>query len=135
MERREELLRQARDVRRHAHAPYSGFRVGAALLAEDGAIYVGCNVENASYGMTVCAERGALSAAVAAGGRRFTAIAISSTGSDPVPPCGACRQALGEFAVDLVVVSEANGQVSEWRLDELLPEPFLEVPSPRSESS
>ena len=105
------------------------------MLAEDGAIYVGCNVENASYGMTVCAERGALSAAVAAGGRRFTAIAVSSTGSDPVAPCGACRQALGEFAVGLVVVSEANGQISEWRLDELLPEPFLEVPSPGPESS
>lgn len=124
MEGNEELLRRARDVRDQAYAPYSGYRVGAALRASDGSVHVGCNVENASYGVTMCAERVALGAAVAAGRRAFRALAVSVDGGAPAPPCGACRQALIEFSRDLQVVSEAPGGRSEWSLATLLPEPF-----------
>ncbi len=105
-------------------------------MAEDGTIHLGCNVENASYGLTVCAEQGALSAAIAAGRRRFRMIAVSTSGNEPVAPCGACRQALAEFAQDhLLVVSEGGGNVSEWLLTQLLPEPFVKIPSSSVESS
>ncbi|HZD04625.1 MAG TPA: cytidine deaminase [Longimicrobiales bacterium] len=124
MEGAEELLRRAREVREHAHAPYSGFRVGAALMTRDGTVHVGSNVENASYGVTLCAERVALGAAVSGGHRRFRALALSSTAPGPVPPCGLCRQALVEFEPDLPVVSEGRDGVAEWTLGALLPEPF-----------
>ena len=120
------LLERARTVRDQAYAPYSGFHVGAALEAEDGSLHVGCNVENASYPLTVCAERNAIAAAVAAGRRRFRMLALSVSGTDPVTPCGGCRQALAEFGIDLRVVSEgAGGGRREWTLAELLPEPFI----------
>ncbi len=123
------LLAHAADARDRAYAPYSNFRVGAALLTVDGTIVVGCNVENASYPAGTCAERVALGAAVAAGLRQFAAIAISSDAAEPTPPCGICRQALAEFGMELLVVSQAAGTAREartarWSLGELLPHPF-----------
>lgn len=118
------LLARAREARERAYAPYSGFKVGAALLAENGSVHVGCNVESASYGLTICAERAAVAAAVAAGVTRFSAVAITTTGVDAVAPCGACRQVMAEFAPGIRVISEAAGKRAEWSLDQLLPEPF-----------
>ena len=121
----EALLARARAVREQAYAPYSRYPVGAVLESEDGALFEGCNVENASSPVTLCAERGALSAAVAAGRRRFRRLYLSTTGSEAVAPCGACRQALTEFAPELEIVSEAGGDVRRWTLDELLPARFV----------
>lgn len=125
---RDALMARARAARDRAHAPYSEFHVGAALLTVDGEVFEGCNVENASYGLTICAERGAVMAAVAAGKKSFRAVFIATDGSEPVAPCGACRQVLAEFAPDLLVVSEAGGQTTEWTMDRLLPEPFRGLP-------
>lgn len=103
------LMTAARAVALHAHAPYSRFRVGAAVLAEDGRVFVGCNVENASHGLALCAERAALSAAIAAGARRFVAVAVTCpdagphAGAEGRSPCGACRQWMLELAPDAVV--------------------------------
>ena len=91
------LERAASAVRKRAHAPYSRFLVGAALLAEDGRVFTGANVENASYGLSLCAERGAIAAAIAAGVKKFRAIAIASAGARPATPCGMCRQVMVEF--------------------------------------
>jgi cytidine deaminase len=99
--------------------------VGAALETDSGEVFVGSNVENGSYGLTMCAERVAVGAAVSAGHRRFRRIAVSTDAETPTPPCGACRQVLAEFGMDLRVLSEARGKQVEWRLRDLLPEPFL----------
>src|SRR5690348_11154264 len=108
-----------------AYAPYSNFRVGAALLASDGSISEGCNVENAAYPAGICAERGAVSAAVARGNRSFETIMIATEADQPTPPCGMCRQVLEEFSPHLIVVSATrDGREARWTLDELLPKAF-----------
>jgi len=117
-----DLIAQARDARRRAYAPYSDFAVGAALLARDGRVFTGCNVENASYGLTVCAERVAVFKAISEGCRDFVALAVvSETG---VTPCGACRQVLVEFAVEQVIVARPDGSYTIFALGELIPHAF-----------
>ncbi len=126
--KREELLAAARRARAAAYAPYSGFTVGAALLTEDGRIYSGCNVENAAYSPTLCAERVALGAAIAAGDRRFTALAViggHGEREEDCSPCGVCRQTLSEFSDgDLVFLFHHGGALVEQPLSALLPAGF-----------
>jgi len=108
-----------------AYAPYSGFRVGAAIEAADGSIHSGCNVENASFSVTMCAERVALGSAIRSGHRSLSRVYICSDSPEPVPPCGTCRQALSEFGLDLEVVSEGrDGRARSWSLSDLLPAQF-----------
>jgi len=118
------LVAKAREVMAHAHAPYSRFRVGAAIEAEDGRVFVGCNVENASYGLTICAERMAVGAAVAAGATRFRRIALTTQVDPPGPPCGACRQVLAEFGLGLEVLAAGPASERRWVLRALLPDAF-----------
>jgi cytidine deaminase len=119
------LLAFAREAQEKAYAPYSGFRVGAAIFA-GGEIYQGCNVENAAYGSTVCAERGAAMAAVLAGNTYFDAIAVVGDSQDPTVPCGCCRQFLAEFNPDMrVIMGGREEHVQATSLDELLPEAFV----------
>ena len=119
------LRERALAVMDRAYAPYSNFRVGASLLASDGTIADGCNVENAAYPVGICAERGALAAAIARGSRTFEAIAIATEADEPTPPCGMCRQMLEEFSPHMLVVSVTrSGGEARWSLDELLPKAF-----------
>jgi cytidine deaminase len=118
-----ELTAAAAAVRERAYAPYSQFRVGAALRAADGTIYAGCNVENASYGLTICAERNAIAQAIAAGMRDFTAVAVVT--ENGVTPCGACRQVLVEFGPEMmVIVADRRGRRRIYTLAELLLDAF-----------
>ena len=119
------LLEAARAAQRRAYAPYSKYHVGAALEAEDGTVFSGCNVENASYGLTICAERTALGAAVSAGARRFRRLVVVSDSDPPASPCGACRQMLAEFG--LAARRPRRGPGARAALDpgqELLPDAF-----------
>ncbi len=119
-----ELVRRAREVMENAYAPYSHFHVGAAIEAEDGTVHVGCNVENASYGLTICAERMAVGAAVAAGKRRLVRVVVATGIEPPATPCGACRQLLAEFGLDLEVITIGPSSERRWKLRDLLPEAF-----------
>lgn len=124
---RENLVRQATGACRNAHAPYSGFHVGAAVLAAGGEVFTGCNVENASYGLTVCAERVALWNAASAGHRAFMGMALVTNGDAPAPPCGACRQVMAEFCDNSfpVISTTLDGAgPAEFRLGDLLPHAF-----------
>jgi len=121
----EELLAAALEVLNQAHAPYSEFRVGAALLDAEGKVHVGCNVENASFGLTICAERVAVSSAVASGAREYRSMVIAFVGETKVPPCGACRQFMAEFAPELEIAwGGPEGIVGRAILSELLPGAF-----------
>jgi cytidine deaminase len=123
------MRERALSAMERAYAPYSRFHVGAALLAVDGSITEGCNVENAAYPVGLCAERAALAAAVARGVRDFRAITIATNADEPSPPCGMCRQALVEFSPELQVISiTRSGREARWSLVELLPAAF----APRS---
>ncbi|MFZ4578897.1 MAG: cytidine deaminase [Myxococcota bacterium] len=120
-----EVVKAAVDVRRHAYAPYSGFLVGAALRTKSGRIFTGVNVENASFPVTICAERSALVAAVTQGEREFDEVAVVTDAAEPAAPCGLCRQMLAEFGVDLwVTVIGRQGPAYRVRLSELLPHAF-----------
>ena len=120
-----DLLRAARQARRHARAAFSGFKVGAALETADGTIVTGCNIENATYGLTICAERVAMFKALSEGHRRFRRIAVVADTSGPTPPCGACRQILWEFGGDLdVILANLRRETGRHRLSALLPMPF-----------
>lgn len=119
------LLDAARAAKQRAYAPYSEFRVGAALQSADGRIFTGCNVENASYPVGICAERVALGTAVASGARRFGRLAIATDAARPTPPCGMCRQALSEFGLELEIESAGRAGASvRWQLRDLLPAHF-----------
>src|SRR5713226_2971209 len=120
-----ELIRLALKARQNACAPYSKFKVGAALLASNGKVFTGSNVENATYGLTVCAERVALWKALSEGERKFVRIAIASASERPAPPCGACRQLLWEFCRDIeVILGNTSSFRESHRLADLLPKPF-----------
>jgi cytidine deaminase len=118
------LIAAARAAQTRAYAPYSNFRVGAALESTDGTVFLGCNVENASYGLTICAERAAICAAVSAGAHRFRRAVVVSDADPPAAPCGACRQVLAEFGLDLPIEGVGPKRTVSWRLSELLPAAF-----------
>ena len=122
----DELLQFARLAQQNAYAPYSGFRVGVALETTNGRVFSGCNVENASFGVTVCAERVAVGAAIVAGEREFRRIVLVTDAPTPASPCGACRQVLCEFAPDMEILSVSpTGERQSWKARELLPQHFV----------
>jgi cytidine deaminase len=119
------LIAAALAVRENAFAPFSKFKVGAAIEDTDGEVYTGCNVENATYGLTVCAERVAVFKAISEGARQFRRIAVAADTETLTPPCGACRQILWEFCGDIeIVLVNPRGKIETWRLKELFPRPF-----------
>jgi cytidine deaminase len=119
------LLNAARAAREHAHAPFSQFKVGAALQTTAGKIITGCNIENATYGLTICAERVALFKAISEGERSFVRLAVVADTEAPTPPCGACRQLLWEFGGDIeIILGNLTKETGRFRLKELLPHPF-----------
>ena len=125
MNENETLISTARQARENAHAPYSNFRVGAALRATSGKIFGGCNVENATYGLTVCAERIAIFKAISEGERGFDAISVVTDTDALTPPCGACRQLIWEFCGDIpVIMANLKGRVEIMQMQNLFPRPF-----------
>jgi len=121
----EKLIAAARQAREHAHAPFSEFRVGAAVRTKSGRTFGGCNVENASYGLTICAERVAIFKAISEGEREFDAVAVVTDADDLTPPCGACRQIIWEFCGDVpVILANLKGKIERERSSKLLPRPF-----------
>jgi cytidine deaminase len=126
----DELIKIATEARKTAYAPYSHFAVGAAVLTKTGKLFSGCNVENASLGLTICAERSAVAAAVAAGCRDLAAVAVVTDSNKPALPCGACRQVLAEFNPDVkIVTATLGGAYEEYTLLELLPKPNQGIPA------
>jgi cytidine deaminase len=123
---KEEMLGAARAAFKNAHAPYSNFPVGSAILTERGVLYLGCNVENASYGLTICAERNAIFAAVAAegSGMRIKAVAVATERDGPCAPCGACRQVIYEFGPDALILFRGQSGTEQMAITKLLPEGF-----------
>jgi cytidine deaminase len=119
-----QLIERARAAMANAYAPYSNFHVGAAIEAEDGRVFVGCNVENASYGLTICAERMAVGAAAVAGARKFKRVVVTTGVEPPASPCGACRQLLLEFGKDMEVIGVGPNTQRRWVLRDLLPDAF-----------
>jgi cytidine deaminase len=118
------LVAAASDARRYAYAPYSNFPVGAALVTKSGKVFTGCNVENASLRLTICAEEAAIAAAIANGEKEFVAVAVVADSIEPVMPCGGCRQVLAEFSPELqVITSTVDGRTETFRLEDLLPRP------------
>ena len=125
IDNKSKLLNAARQVRDKAYAPYPGFKVGAAIVVEDGNIFTGCNVENASYGLTICAERNAMASLIASGNRLPISIAIVAKDGELCPPCGACRQVLMEFNPDLEIILESGEKnYTSFKLSEILPQSF-----------
>ncbi len=122
----DELIAQAKDARRWAHAPYSNFSVGAALLSSDGRLFTGCNVENSTYGLSMCAERVAIFKAISEGVLEIARVAVVTDHEHIAPPCGCCRQMIWEFASDEteVILANLSGDVRKYRIRDLLPEAF-----------
>jgi cytidine deaminase len=119
------LIEKATEARENAHAPFSNFKVGAALLTESGEIFTGCNVENASYGLTMCAERVAIFKAISEGKKDFTQLAVVADTDNLTPPCGACRQIIWEFCGDIpVILANLSGETEKFQMSELLPKAF-----------
>jgi cytidine deaminase len=130
----DELIKAALAARDKAYSPYSHFKVGAAVLGESGRVYTGVNVENASYGLTNCAERTAIFKAVSEGETKFKALAVVADVPHPVPPCGACRQVMAEFGIAKIITCNTKGERREFSLDELLPYAFDKTDLPGDES-
>jgi cytidine deaminase len=122
----EQLIERAKEARLLAHAPYSNFDVGAALLSSDGRVYTGCNIENSTYGLTMCAERVAIFKAVSEGVREFSKVAVVADFSNPTPPCGCCRQMIWEFSSETaeIILANLSGDVQKFQIKELFPEAF-----------
>lgn len=121
----QKLIQAAIEMRKQSYSPYSNFAVGAAVLSNDGYIYGGCNIENASYGLTNCAERTAIFNAVSDGKRNISAIAVVADTDRPCSPCGACRQVIGEFKIPCIIMANLKGEYKKVTLEELLPFSFL----------
>ena len=120
----EKVLEEAQRAREFAYAPYSGFAVGAAILAGSGRVYTGCNVENVSFPASMCAERVAIFKAIAAGEKEFELMAVIAEGDRPVSPCGACRQVMAEFGIPRILLANTEGKITEKALADLLPDAF-----------